>query len=132
MKSTRKIILLLIIVPVLTLGAGVVAGMLASRLPSRTNGLAASQQTFIAGQLNLTSEQNDQMRQIWENAHGKLQRTFEQAENLQSRREKALIDLLTDEQKAKFEPIAKEFADQRDKLDVARDKVFQDAVGQSK
>jgi uncharacterized membrane protein len=132
MKSTRRIIILLIVVPVLTLGAGVVAGMLASRLPASSSAMTMQQRTLLVEQLDLSSAQHDQMRQIWENAQAKVQRTYEQAEDLQSKREQALIALLTDEQKAKFEPVAKDYAARRAELDKTRDTVFQDAVSNSK
>jgi Spy/CpxP family protein refolding chaperone len=131
-KSTRRIILLLIIVPVLTLGAGVVAGMLASRLPAANPGLSPRDRTLLVSELDLTAGQRDQMRQIWENVRAKDQRIYEQAEDLQAKREQALISLLTDEQKAKFQTISKDFAARRTGLDKTRDQVFQDAVDASK
>jgi Spy/CpxP family protein refolding chaperone len=120
---------------VLALGAGVAAGMLASRVtpPSSSENPATApatpvDRTPLVQELNLTPEQRDRMREIWEGVRGDVHETFADAQRLQRQRDDALVALLTDEQKAQFEKISKDFKDQFDQLTRKRDKVFQSAV----
>lgn len=133
MKRSRLEILL-IMVAVLALSAGVVAGLLASRLPRATEAeplpgpVGPSPEGSLAEQLNLSSEQREQMRKIWEGVHGDVHKTFEAAQTLEKERDMALVGLLNDEQKAKFEKISNEFADRFDSLARQRDEAFDKAV----
>jgi hypothetical protein len=142
MKNSGRMQLLLIGLTVLALAAGVAAGMLASR-----GGGASSSSSSVGGtpttgttapviidrtplvqELQLSPEQRDRMREIWEAVRGDVHETFSDAQRLQRQREDALVALLTDEQKAQFEKISKDYADQFAELTRKRDKVFQQAV----
>ena len=129
MRKTR-IEILLIGLTVVALSAGVVAGVLASRLPASGGaaGPMGPEQTPLAAELQLTPAQQDQMKQIWEGVRGRVHETFEDAQRLQKERDDALVAMLTDEQKARFEKISKDFADRFDQLSSKRDRTFADAV----
>ena len=73
MKRSRLEILI-VVISVLALSAGVVAGLLASRLPVSTNPLPVpppgGMERSLAEELNLSEEQRTKMRGIWETVHG--------------------------------------------------------------
>ena len=135
MRTGTHIRALLISLTVLALGAGVAAGMLASRATppassgnSTTAPAAPIDRTPLVQELNLSPEQRDRMREIWEGVRGDVHETFADAQRLQRQRDDALVALLTDEQKAQFEKISQDFKNQFDDLARKRDKVFQSAV----
>ena len=126
MKRTR-IEILLIGLTVVALSAGVVAGVLASRLPgSQVPG--AGEQTPLAAELNLSPEQQAQMKEIWEGVRGRVHQSFDEAQKLQKQRDDALVAILSDQQKAEFEKISKDFANRFDQIASGRDRSFQEAV----
>jgi hypothetical protein len=123
----------------LGLSAGVVAGMLVSRLPAAMSG--AGQQTALptsavssslAQELNLTPQQQEQMRQIWENVRGQVQDCFSQAQDLQKQRDDEIIKLLNDDQKAKFEEISKRFHARDVKIKDDREQILAVAISKTK
>jgi hypothetical protein len=137
MKRSRLEILL-IMVAVLALSAGVVAGLLASRLPRPVEAEPLpgplgppSPEGSLAEQVNLSDAQREDMKRIWEGVHGDVHKTFEQAQLLEKERDMALVGLLNDEQKAKFEKISSDFADRFDSLAKERDAIFDKAVAQT-
>jgi Spy/CpxP family protein refolding chaperone len=137
MRKTR-IEILLIGLTVVALGAGVVAGVLASRLPAaQEDGAVAPpapgvEPTPLAQELGLSPDQQAQMRGIWETVRGRVHGSFEEAQRLQKQRDEALVALLNDEQKAKFQRIARDFADRFDKLSHERKTTFDEAVAKTR
>jgi len=143
MKKKRMEILLLI-VAALAMSAGVVAGLLASRLPSTagpqstaaTNTItpppAASFERTLADELGLRDDQREQMRQIWEGVREKVHGTFDDAQNLQKERDEALVALLNDEQRVKFAKISQDYANRFNALTKKRDATFDQAVAKTK
>jgi len=130
--------LLVIGLTALGLSAGVVAGMLVSRLPAAMSG--AGQRTALptsaisgslSEQLGLDSQQQLQMRQIWENVHAQVQDCFLRAQDLQKQRDDAIIELLTPDQKAKFEEISKRFHDRDVKIKDDREQILAQAVAKT-
>ena len=138
MRTGTRMRALLIGLTVLALGAGVAAGMLASRATPSTSGNPTTapampiDRTPLVQELNLTPDQRDRMREIWEGVRGQVHETFEDAKQLQDQRDHALVALLTDEQKMQFEKISQDFKKQFDDLARKRDMVFQSAVEQTK
>ena len=112
---------------VLTLGGGVVAGMLASRLPANI-GTATTLHTPLAEELRLTPNQSDKMRDIWEGVREKVDDCFVRAQQTQKRRDEALVALLTPEQKVTFAKTQQEYSDAFAVLKSERDAAFADAV----
>jgi Spy/CpxP family protein refolding chaperone len=145
MRKTR-IEILLISLTVLALGAGLAAGLLAARLPTASSGTSGDTVTGVGSgatnqpaehgslidELGLTAQQRDQMREIWEGTRGRVHQVFEDAQQLQKDRDDAIVALLNDEQKAKFERISKDYADRFGALQKKRDQAFEDAVEKTK
>jgi hypothetical protein len=135
MKRTRFEVLL-IGVTVLALCAGVVAGLVAARMPSAKSAQSSSSSDSgvgaLAAELELTPDQQQQMRSIWQEVQAKVNRTFDDAQALQRERDQALVALLDDQQKAKFEKISKDYAQRFIDLSRGRDQTFNDAVERTK
>jgi uncharacterized membrane protein len=134
-----RIVILLISLTVLALSAGVVAGLVAARLPgSSASGDGAPPpppmppEQSLAEQLQLSPDQRESMRGIWEGVREKVHKTFEDADSLQQERDQAVVALLNDEQKAKFEKISNDFANRYTDLLSQRDKLFDKAVENTK
>jgi len=134
MTKTKRFEIILILVTVLSLGAGLMAGLLTSRLPvgPATQPVPVISNpldhTPLVQELNLTTEQREQMKQIWESAKTGAIRTYTDAENLQKDRDDAILQILSEEQKAQFQRIAKDYADRYGQLQASRNKVFDQAV----
>ena len=120
-----KIILMILFV--LTLSSGLVAGMLVSRLPG-TRPLAKVQRTPLAEELGLTQDQNEKMRVIWEGVKGQVDECFQSAQSVQKKRDDALLAMLTDEQKLKFVKIQEDCSASLASLKTSRDGAFDEAV----
>jgi Spy/CpxP family protein refolding chaperone len=134
MNPRRKQIVL-IGLTVLALSAGVVVGMVASRLPAARDAAdadptvdASDQSAGLAEQLNLTPSQAEQMRSIWEAVRNELRTSFESAEALQKQRDADVFAMLSDEQKARFESISKRYGERFTALREERDAAFRRAV----
>jgi hypothetical protein len=125
---TAKATLVLILAYVLALAAGTTSGVLAERL--RSAGPAASSAP-LAVQLQLSAEQTEQMRQAWEAVRDTEDDCYKQAQAIERKRDQALVDMLTDEQKAKFALVDKGFADQYAALKARRDTAFADAFAKT-
>lgn len=138
MKRSR-IGMLLVGLTALALSAGVVTGMLAAKLPTSSTTAhlppppkPGPSENYLVQELGLTTDQTAGMRSIWEGMRGKVHDTFQQAESLQQDRDKAIVDLLSDDQKAKFEKISLDFAGRYDELGQQRDRMFKEAVEETK
>ena len=138
----KRIEILLIIVAGLAMSAGVVAGLLASRLPSAagpqsaaTNPVTpppASFERTLADELNRRADQRESMRQIWEGVREQVHKTFDDAQNLQKERDEAMVALLNDEQRVKFAKISQDYANRFNELTKKRDGTFEEAVAKTK
>src|SRR5262245_30369222 len=120
----------LVILTLVAVGAGVVAGMIASRLPAA--GAAAPTQSTLAKELNLSPQQSEQMRAIWEGVRGNVRKSYEDADRLGHQRDQAVQNMLNPEQKAAFEKLTRDYADQFAALRKQRDAAFADAVAQTR
>ena len=122
--------IILIILFVLTLSSGWVAGMLVSRLPG-SKPTAARARTPLAEELGLSQDQNEKMRVIWEGVKSKVDDCYQSAQVIQKKRDDALLVLLNDEQKAKFIKIQQSCTDSLASLKTDRDSTFDNAVTQT-
>lgn len=118
---------------VVALGAGVTAGMLASRMPanSSTSGGAAEQQSWLTAQLGLTRDQSNRMREIWEDVSRTSHKCFDQANNLQSERDAEVTKFLTPEQIIQYNDVTKKYQDKAKALAAKRQAAFDEAVRQT-
>ena len=136
--------ILIILVAALAMSAGVVAGLLASRLPAGANQSTgttnanvtapppASFERTLADELALRDDQREHMRQIWEGVRERVHKTFDDAQNLQKERDEALVALLSDEQRVKFAKISQDYANRFGELTKRRDATFEEAVEKTK
>jgi len=126
----------LVLAFVIALGAGVVGGVLLSRMPflSTVSGAPpVTGQSPLSEMLQLTPDQSDKMRSIWEEARAKAQTAVNEVQQLQKGRDDAFVSILTtDEQKSQYEKITKDYAVKFDSVTAGRDRVFQDAVEQTR
>ena len=117
---------LLVMLTILAVGAGVVAGMVVSRLPAPAK--AATGQSALAQELQLSAQQSEEMRTIWEGVRDKVRTGYESADRLNRQRDQAIQAMLTPEQKAQFEKLTRDFADRFTDLRKDRDAAFAQAV----
>lgn len=131
---------LLILTFTVALGTGVAAGLFLSRLPviasvSGAPGGATGgpgEAGSLADDLQLNAEQRREMKRIWEQAREKGHQFFGEVQRLQRDRDEALVSLLNDEQKARYEQVARDFADQFAGLAASREETFAKAVAETK
>lgn len=141
-----KASLALLIVAVLALGAGLVAGTLGRRVMSAgavssgggsaaltggSTGLATSGST-LSQELGLSPDQRDRMQQIWEAVRDTSHDCQERAQELQKQRDDAVFAMLTDEQKAKYTQITTECVGKIALLNSRREAAFGKAVEATK
>ena len=140
MKKTR-VEILLVVLTVLAASAGVVAGLVAARLPAssaRTSNVPpplppGPMEKSLADELGLSADQREQMRGIWEGVRDKVHQAFDEAQDLSRQRDERLVAILTtDEQKAQFAKITKEFDEKYNRLARERDEAFNSAVERTK
>jgi hypothetical protein len=129
--ASAKVVLTLLFM--LTLGAGVVAGMLVARprlAPDTTANapIHPVARTPLGAELGLTPDQSAHMHDIWEAARDDVDACFRRAQDAQQRRDAAFLALLTDQQKAAFAQAQLDYADTVKSLKAQRDAAFQQAV----
>jgi hypothetical protein len=130
-----KLMVLLFAAFVLALAAGVSGGMLLARLPAThqdVGDIASASASPLGTELGLAPQQSEDMRRVWEGVRETAQQCYEDGRRLQKDRDDALVALLSDEQKVKFEKISREFAEQFAELNRKRDRDFEKAVQQTK
>jgi hypothetical protein len=124
---------------VLTLAAGAVGGMLIYRLMpvgSSTNATALSgskeAKSPLAEALQLSPDQSKKMQQIWEGVRETAGDCLLQAQALQHDREQAMVALLTNEQRVRYDKLNADFNAKIEALKARREKTFQQAVDQTR
>jgi F0F1-type ATP synthase membrane subunit b/b' len=117
---------------VLVLAAGVVVGRLWTRLPLAAPPPPGQERSWIADQLDLTTDQRKQMDAIWAETKQKMAATFDQHHSLDHERDAAIRNLLNDEQKAAYDKIQAEYRAKRTQMDKQRDQLIHDAEERSR
>jgi Spy/CpxP family protein refolding chaperone len=112
---------------VLALGAGAAVGMLAGRLPQ-----AHQPRSWLGDELNLSAEQREQMRAIWQDVSKNRARDFEHRRTLDRERNEAIVGLLNDEQKATYDQINRQFAQRMQEMSQQREAAMQEAIERTK
>lgn len=143
MRKSR-VEVLLIVLTVLALCAGVVAGLVYARLPGsmplKTDNTPpppmlppdGAGERSLADELQLSPEQRVQMRDIWEGVREKVHQAFDAAQALERQRDERIVAMLSEEQKATFQKLSEEFARRYDELARQRDEAFNSAVEKTK
>src|SRR5947209_9644233 len=93
--------LVIIAVFVLTLGGGVVTGMLISHIPAEPKGTVLPTtmtvpKTPMEQELDLNPSQQQQMQAIWDQVRQTADDCYIQAQDLQKRQWETLVNILTD------------------------------------
>lgn len=123
-----KIKAILIVSFLVTFAAGVVTGLLVARLDHPPRG-----PSWLEAELNLTSEQREQMHRIWSEVMGStMSPRGEQGRALRQERDQAIVALLTDEQKQKHDAILKEYVRKDAELSDQRKQAFEEAIRRTK
>ena len=131
---THKLKMVLIAASILALGAGVFAGMAVSRLPVSSAPAinVSADKASIADELQLTDDQRDQMRAIWEGVRSNVHSTLDRAQEIQRDRDAAVVKMLTDSQKAQYAALTREAAEKFAALSSQRDQAFHDGVDKTR
>ena len=125
MTKTR---LILVASCIIVFAAGAAAGVLASKLKApRPRG------SWLSRELKLTGQQEEQMRKIWRPAGTARQgRHDDRMAVLARERDEAIVALLSEEQKAGYDAIGREYARKVDELAQERHKAFEERMAQTK
>lgn len=115
----------------LALAAGAALGLLAAPRPEASAG-AQSDRSWLADQLHLTPDQRDKMRSIWENAHEQIRAAGEERTNVQREWDQAVYDLLSPEEKARYQELRQKFLHRTDEIDRRVQQTFDDANSQTR
>ena len=131
----QRIEVLLIGLTVLGLTAGLVGGMLVSRLPGSSEAeldQSSGQRSPLAESLQLTPRQSTQMRVIWEDVRAQIQSCYADADDINRQRDDAVLALLDARQKEQFEKLTKVYADKSAVVAARRNWAFAGAVEQTR
>ena len=112
---------------VLAMGAGVAVGMLSARLPQ-----THQPRSWLGDELNLTPEQREQMRAIWQDVSKNRGRDWERRRALEKERNEAIVSLLTEEQRAKHDEINRQFAQKMQEQQQQREAAVHEAIERTK
>ncbi len=112
---------------VLALFAGIALGMLTARIPQTHEA-----RSWMSDELNLSSEQRDQMRAIWQDMMKNRSRDWEARRSLEKQRSEDIVALLTPEQKEKYDQINQDFAKSTQEMQKQREQAFADAQEKTK
>jgi hypothetical protein len=117
-----------------TLSAGVVAGLLAARLPSVVSHekIIRASDSSLAGELGLGAEQRDAMRKIWIGVRDISQASYESAVKLKSEQDAAILALLPPEKVAAYNEIQRTYAEKDAALIGRRKAAFEKAVKETR
>jgi Spy/CpxP family protein refolding chaperone len=122
----------------LAFAAGTSVGLFASRpavsqpLP-RPAGPRGGPESFLARELNLSKDQQEQMRKIWSEVMGPGGRgPFDRRSALAQDRDQAVLALLTEEQRVKYDAILQDHAAKLEALSQERKRAFENAVERTK
>jgi uncharacterized membrane protein len=125
----------LAVILILMFGLAVGVGMVAGKLTARMHNDPAKKvrQGTLAEELQLTPEQNEQMRKIWQDVREKSEQWIKDAKMIQVHEDKELVDriLKTDEQRKEFQDLRNESAVKLNRLEVERKAAFDKAVEQT-
>jgi hypothetical protein len=130
MRRSRQVVL---VMAVLVLCAGVVVGRLSARLASEERPLPPGHSpSWLADQLDLSTDQRQQMDAIWANVHQQIGNNGEKRHDLERERDDAIRALLSDQQEAAYQAIYEEYHEKRLEMDKTRDALIKSAEDKSR
>lgn len=120
------------VVFVAALVAGGAAGMLATRYFAPAQPEAPAGELPLSEALQLTPDQREQIRQIWESVRSVNQNSYAETQMLQHLEDDEILKLLNDEQKKEFARIHQVYQDKFTAADAKRKLAFDQAVEKTK
>lgn len=120
---------------VLTLGAGMTAGILAARLPlanSSNSVTTVSAESPLAAQLDLTPEQSAKMQKIWEGVRDISVESLAKGMAAEHARDNAIQELIPSDKIRQFNEIKRKYAETIAAMKGRREGAFEQAVAQTK
>jgi Spy/CpxP family protein refolding chaperone len=134
MKRSSKRVLVMTVA--LVLCAGLVVGRLSARLvPPAPFGFGPPgnhSPSWLQDQLNLTSEQKQQMDSIWADTKSQIGKTWDGRHELEKQRDDAIHSLLTSQQQTEYAKIYDDYHAKRQELDRQRDDLIKTAEDKSR
>ena len=127
---TAKIAGVLILLFAVAMAAGVTAGRLWARqvAPQRA---ATGSGSPLSEELQLSAQQCEQLRPIWEHARDAARSCANEAEHIQREHEEALKAMLTDDQKSRYAQMSQENHRRIAEQETKRKEAFRQAVAQT-
>jgi len=125
MNKTRLIVSVAFLV---VFAAGLTGGLALRATPPKPG----PERSRLARDLNLTPEQEKQACAIWEGMRDAGRSSWERRDSLRHDRDEKVRALLTEEQKASYESILKDYSAKTAELSKEREKRYQDAVEKTK
>ncbi|MHC4712042.1 MAG: Spy/CpxP family protein refolding chaperone [Planctomycetota bacterium] len=111
-----------------TFSAGVGTGGVLGREIGRTG-----RRSFLGRALDLTPEQREKMREIWSSVRGESRRQRRaQRMALRQERDEAVLALLSEEQRLKYDEILREYEQNLEAMEEEGKKRFEEAVERTK
>jgi Spy/CpxP family protein refolding chaperone len=123
-----KGLIILVLAFIVVFAAGVAGGLVV-----RQSAQPPDQKSWLSSELGLTPEQQEKMRAIW--APGDRQRpgqSFEQIRAVWAWRDKSVQELLTEEQRARYDQIVKEADQKLAAITAERKKGFEEKAARTK
>lgn len=127
--KTRFVVALVFVAALL---GGAAAGMLASRYVHPVAEVVVPGEASLSAELQLTQQQQTQIRQIWEQMRDQIQLSYQQGEGLDQWRNDQIVKLLNDEQKKQFGQVNIEYLNRFTAMTSKRELAFKDAVEKTK
>jgi Spy/CpxP family protein refolding chaperone len=128
--------LIIVFVFALTLGAGIAAGLLASRLPLIHPKAKAQAQpngtSWLVQQLDLSPAQSEQMRQIWEGVKEKTDQSIRDAASARDKRDADIQKLVPNEKLEEYRAANVAYDSTVARLKAQREETFDRAVKRTK
>jgi Spy/CpxP family protein refolding chaperone len=126
--KTGRVKTLVVIVFVLTLGAGVVAGLLAARLPASRTGSVMAGDSPLGEELALTADQRDKMKTIWQGVHTFTDDCVHESKKALAERDEKIFALIPRDKIDDYNTIKANYDNTVATLQGRREKAFADAV----
>jgi hypothetical protein len=116
---------------VLALVAGISAGLLASKYAAHPVAASSTAPTSLS-ELDLSADQQQRIRTLWERVKDDSDHSYLQASHLQQQQQQDLINLLTDDQKKQYGAINLKYQNQITKLKADRDLAVKNAFEETR
>lgn len=130
--AARKTTALISTVFVTSLIAGGAAGMLVTRYLAPAKPVVVTGELPLSEELQLTSGQRDQIRQIWESVRSVNESSYAHGQMLKQLEDDEILKLLNDDQKKQFARIHQDYNDRFTAMTAKREVAFKEAVEKTK